>query len=749
MKTSLFILGLAIILTMAGGSQAAIFNATNETELRDALTVAAANNEDDIINIAAGTYHTSGSSFSYNPAATENRLLTIQGGGAGNTILDGDTNEQVMNLATTGLTNDDTADITVTGITFHDGFSASDGAGLYIRTIQADIVVQYCEFTENIGTVGSSQHGSGLFAISSDPFITTGNVTISNNTFRENRADNRGGGAYAISSTGIVTYDNNIFKMNFADFSGGGAYGSSTSGSVLFINNLFQQNTSTRRGGGVTSYTSVGVVSFTHNTFSGNSTGNLGGGGIYNQLYRESAVANLYNNIIWGNTSTGAGQDVFMDDDGNGDGNTGEVNLYNSCYQDFDIEVGGGLFSQVDNISTDPLLADPAGGDYHIRTDSPCKDAATASAPFFPVLDPEGIPRTRDAAPDMGAYEVPFVDLPKTGQTTSYLTGDDGDIQAGAAWPSPRFTDNGNGTITDNLTGLMWAQDANLDGAKSWIEAITFVNALNLDGYGDWRLANVIELESLVNAQESSPAAWLVAQGFTNVQAAYYWSSTTSIGDISDAFSFNMTSGSSVDIAKSSLYFLWPVRGVTTHPSQLWKTGQTSSLRFGDDGDLETGVTRPTPRFLDNGDGTVTDNLTGLMWTQNANLNSTRPWSDALSDVNTLNLGGHEDWRLPNRKEFISLMDYAESNPALPAGHPFLNVQTGTSYWTSSTTALNTAFAWLSSLRAGTLGYTNKTSSYYVWAVRGKLAPPNQGGSPSPPGGGGGSGGCFITTLSY
>ena len=88
MKTSVFILVLAAILTMAGGSQAAIFNATNETELRNALTAAAANNEDDIINIAAGTYNTSGSSFSYNPAATENHLLTIRGGGAGNTILD-------------------------------------------------------------------------------------------------------------------------------------------------------------------------------------------------------------------------------------------------------------------------------------------------------------------------------------------------------------------------------------------------------------------------------------------------------------------------------------------------------------------------------------------------------------------------------------------------------------------------------------------------------------------------------------
>ncbi len=746
MKTSVFILVLAAILTMAGGSQAAIFNATNETELRAALITAAGNNEDDIINIAAGTYNTSGSPFSYSPAATETHLLNIRGGGVGNTILDGGNAEQVMQLTTTGLTDDTGTNITVKEITFQNGNSGSDGAGLYIRTKQADIAVQNCEF---VGNTMSGQNGGGLCAIAADPPYSTGNVTISNNTFRGNSADSRGGGAYALSNTGLVTYANNIFEMNFADFSGGGAYASSSYGSVLFTNNLFQQNTSGSRSGGAASYTSDGVVSFTHNTFSGNSTGASGGGGIHISLYREAAVANMYNNIAWGNTSTGAGQDIFMDDDGDGDGNDTEVNLYNNCYQDFDIEVGGVLFSQVDNISTDPLLADPIGGDYHIRTDSPCKDAATASAPFFPVLDPEGIPRTRDAAPDMGAYEVPFVDLPKTGQTTSYSTGDDGYIQAGAAWPNPRFTDNGNGTITDNLTGLMWAQDANLDGAKSWAAALSFVNALNLDGYGDWRLANVNELESLVNAQEASPAAWLVSQGFTNVQSAYYWSSTTSIGDTSDAFSFNMNSGSSVDIAKSSLYFFWPVRGATTHPAQLWKTGQTVSYATGDDGDLETGVTRPTARFLNNGDGTVTDNLTGLMWTQNANLDSTKPWPDALSYIDTLSTAGYEDWRLPNRKELISLMDYAESNPALPASHPFLNVQTGTSYWSSTSTALNTDFAWLIRLGTGSLGYTNKTSSYYVWAVRGKLAPPNGGGTPPPPGGGGGSGGCFITALGY
>ena len=54
--------------------------------------------------------------------------------------------------------------------------------------------------------------------------------------------------------------------------------------------------------------------------------------------------------------------------------------------------------------------------------------------------------------------------VPKTGQTTFYATGDDGDLEKGVPWPSPRFTDNGNGTVTDNLTGLTWLEDANCDG---------------------------------------------------------------------------------------------------------------------------------------------------------------------------------------------------------------------------------------------------------------------------------------------
>ena len=57
-----------------------------------------------------------------------------------------------------------------------------------------------------------------------------------------------------------------------------------------------------------------------------------------------------------------------------------------------------------------------------------------------------------------GTYTIYPVMLPKTGQTTSYAAGDDGALQKGVASPNPRFTDNGNGTVTDNLTGLIWLE---------------------------------------------------------------------------------------------------------------------------------------------------------------------------------------------------------------------------------------------------------------------------------------------------
>jgi pimeloyl-ACP methyl ester carboxylesterase len=162
-------------------------------------------------------------------------------------------------------------------------------------------------------------------------------------------------------------------------------------------------------------------------------------------------------------------------------------------------------------------------------------------------------------------------------------------------------------------------------------------------------------------------------------------------------------------------------------PAETWKTGQTASYAAGDDGDLERGVVWPGPRFTDNGNGTVTDHLTGLIWLKNANCAGYMTWNNALSFCNNLSSGsyglsdgsGSGDWRLPNRKELLSLIDYSRYYPALPQGHPFTNVQSS-GYWSATTNgAFDTNFAWIVNMGYGYVYYDGKAvSSFYVWPVR-------------------------------
>jgi len=156
------------------------------------------------------------------------------------------------------------------------------------------------------------------------------------------------------------------------------------------------------------------------------------------------------------------------------------------------------------------------------------------------------------------------------------------------------------------------------------------------------------------------------------------------------------------------------------------KTGQTTSYATGDDGDLQRGVMWPNPRFTDNGDGTVIDNLTGLIWLKDANCFGGKIWADALSDCNELSTGScgltdgsnAGDWRLANYKELISLIDVENYNHALPTGHPFNIVQSGI-YWTSSSGANSSEVAWTVGMSFGYVESKYKSYSYYVWPVRG------------------------------
>jgi hypothetical protein len=149
------------------------------------------------------------------------------------------------------------------------------------------------------------------------------------------------------------------------------------------------------------------------------------------------------------------------------------------------------------------------------------------------------------------------------------------------------------------------------------------------------------------------------------------------------------------------------------------KTGQTRKYMAADDGDLRIGKPWPAPRFAENGDGTVTDRLTGLMWTRNADkANGIKDWEQAISEAVTCTEGGFSDWRLPNRNELESLIDLGNYDPALPNGHPFTGVQSSY-YWTSTTPANNEDHAWVIQFYIGLVTHDDKGGSHYVWYVRG------------------------------
>ncbi|KJU86146.1 secreted protein containing DUF1566 [Candidatus Magnetobacterium bavaricum] len=366
-----------------------------------------------------------------------------------------------------------------------------------------------------------------------------------------------------------------------------------------------------------------------------------------------------------------------------------------------------------------------------------------------------------------GAAQAGTVSLPQTGQTTTYAAGDDGAIRAGVAWPNPRFTDNSiadsnNQTITDNLTGLMWAKDAGTPtvgsctgGAMNWQAALNYVACLNTAsylGYTDWRLPNINELESLLNAEYYY--TWLNSQGFTNVQEAKYWSSTSVVDNTLWAWFVAYRGGISMSIKTdsydTSYYYAWPVRGGQSGAfgnAFVWATGQTTSYDANtpqrDDGAIRAGMTWPNPRFTDNsiadiGNQTVTDNLTGLIWTKDASSPTVgsctgamvQTWQQALSYVaclNTSNYLDHSDWRLPNRKELKSLIDYGSiytSSDYTFSVEPTFTGVMGTFYCSSNTYLDDISVDFYNVVpgvvMVGNVGSLSKTSvDCFVWPVRG------------------------------
>jgi hypothetical protein len=178
--------------------------------------------------------------------------------------------------------------------------------------------------------------------------------------------------------------------------------------------------------------------------------------------------------------------------------------------------------------------------------------------------------------------------VPQTGQTQCWNetgssipcdgTGQDGDIQAGVAWPDPRFTDNGNGTVRDNLTGLIWLKNADCFGLRTWAQALTDANTLASpncglsDGSvaGDWNLPSVKELQSLIDFGFFNPTLSNAAGtgqctatycAFSGVQPFAIWSSSTSAGAPVNAWGITLGDGGTGVAGKERTLHVWPVKG--------------------------------------------------------------------------------------------------------------------------------------------------------------------------------------------
>ena len=366
-----------------------------------------------------------------------------------------------------------------------------------------------------------------------------------------------------------------------------------------------------------------------------------------------------------------------------------------------------------------------------------------------------------------------YTAVPQTGQTETLLTADDGEFQAGVPWPTQRFTDNQDGTITDRLTGLMWLKDADCastiisNAATShWHEIFNFIDALNNDylndtctgykkNYTDWRIPNINELSSLMRAglTDKTIAQWLNIPdnnsiGFTQpvIVSNPIWSSTTSSIDTNNAWIANLSTGGISQLDKTDsqmpVYIFSAVRkNKLPSISSVLTTGQTQVYENGDDGYWQQNNTAPLIRFVSKKNGTIVDKLTGLVWMQDANCAAVvaSNWYDALSTVaytigsaqfldncsaySEISIEKRQAWRLPNINELKSLIDFGRYNPALPEQHLF-NINIDTFFWSStSANGINkNTQAWSVDFNTGEISATtDKNLSGYAWPVSGPI----------------------------
>ncbi|WP_413701924.1 DUF1566 domain-containing protein [Psychromonas sp. KJ10-10] len=221
----------------------------------------------------------------------------------------------------------------------------------------------------------------------------------------------------------------------------------------------------------------------------------------------------------------------------------------------------------------------------------------------------------------------------------------------------PSYTDNQDGTVVDNVTGLMWQQG--LTEKLTYEEALNKVKTFNLGGYSDWRIPTIKELYSLIQFTGTVQGEKAITpfidtnyfsqplgdsdQGEREIDAQV-WTSTEYVSQTmkndETIFGVNFVDGR--------------IKG---YPKYNPKTQQANKMYFRLVRDNESYGKND---YVDNNNGTITDNATGLTW-QKEDSSEGLNWQEALQYAENLNLGGYDDWRLPNAKELQSIVDYTRS----------------------------------------------------------------------------------------
>jgi hypothetical protein len=299
-------------------------------------------------------------------------------------------------------------------------------------------------------------------------------------------------------------------------------------------------------------------------------------------------------------------------------------------------------------------------------------EAETSAVSRTTITAIHGSSASGDTAADPEASPTEAYAIVDTGQATCYddtgavtcpledeaFFGQDGNY----AGTQPAYVDNGDGTVTDLATGLMWQQDP---GDKmTYAEAVADADSFELAGYGDWRLPTIKELYSLIDFSGVDPSG---------CQPGDDCETTPFIDTDSFDFEYGDTDAGERLIdsqwATSTVYVGTTMGGDETMFGVNFADGRIKGYPMSDPqggemnffviyvrGNADYG----TNDFVDNGDGTVSDLATGLIW-QQTDSGTGMEWSDALGHCEALDLAGSDDWRLPNAKELHSIVDYTRS----------------------------------------------------------------------------------------